>query len=149
MHRKQDAFVRDLHCYGLRWHRCRLWVLYLYIGLCLVSILYCLCDGSVQFKGRYVFLYLVFLFNVLVLPIEPCFNSKLRFVQFLIVTLACSACISSARAIIFRRYVFRYALMYICILSIGSFFAFFFKIFLLMFNNFIFNFSHFHRIFIC
>ena len=96
-----------------------------YIGLCLVSILYCLCDGSVQFKGRYVFLYLVFLFNVLVLPIEPCFNSKLRFVQFLIVTLACSACISSARAIIFRRYVFRYALMYICILSIGSFFAFF------------------------
>jgi hypothetical protein len=32
-----------------------------YIGLCLVSILYCLCDGSVQFKGRYVFLYLVFL----------------------------------------------------------------------------------------
>lgn len=78
-----------------------------YIGLCLVSILYCLCDGSVQFKGRYVFLYLVFLFNVLVLPIEPCFNSKLRFVQFLIVTLACSACISSVRAIIFRRYIFR------------------------------------------
>lgn len=96
-----------------------------YIGLCLVSIVYCLSGGKVQFNGRYVFLYLVFLLNVLVLPIEPCFNSKLRFMQFLIVTLTCSACISSERAIVFRRYVFKYVLMYMCILSIGSFFAFF------------------------
>ena len=34
--RKQDAFVRDLHCYGLRWHRCRLWVLYLWIHFFLI-----------------------------------------------------------------------------------------------------------------
>ena len=96
-----------------------------YIGLCLVSLLYCLSGGSFHFKPQYIFLYLIFLLNVSLLPIAPCFNAKLRFLQFLLVTLTCSACISSTRAVIFRRYFFRYVLMYVCLLSIGSFFAFF------------------------
>lgn len=96
----------------------------IYIPLCGVCLIYILICGELKFNGLYVVMYIVFGISAL-LASETYFNSKLRYILFLYVTLLCSSCISSSTAIAFRSLVCRNILILLTFLTIGSFIGYF------------------------
>jgi O-antigen ligase len=99
----------------------------IYIMLCGVCLIYILVCGGLKFNGLYVIMYIAFGISAL-LASEPFFNSKIRYVLFLCVTLLCTPCISSSTAIAFRSLACRNILVLLTFLTIGSFIGYFFGI---------------------
>ncbi|WP_195534304.1 O-antigen ligase family protein [Bacteroides finegoldii] len=99
----------------------------IYIALCGVCLIYILTCGELKFNGLYVIMYIAFGISAL-LAYEPFFNSKVRYMLFLCVTLLCTPCISSPTAIAFRSLVCRNILMLLTFLTIGSFLGYFWGI---------------------
>ena len=78
----------------------------IYIPVCMVCLLYILACGKLKIDGLYVVMYIAFFLSALGAT-EPFFNSNIRYLLFLCVTLLCTSCISSPTAIAFRSLVFR------------------------------------------
>lgn len=99
----------------------------LYILVCVLSLLCVIVGGGISFNGVYVILYIAFGISALFAN-DPFFNSDMRFGLFVLVTLLCSPCIRTKKAVQFRCLVFRNILLLLSILTIGSFVCFFFGI---------------------
>lgn len=96
---------------------------YIYYCAVLSSLLYILL-GGIKFNIHLTIFLLILGLNVIILPIDPVFNSKNRFIFFSIILIVCSPIIVSERAITFRQYVFKYSIVGLIALVIGSFFCF-------------------------
>ena len=108
---------------------------YPYYAACAISLIYIIFKGGIKINKQMLFFYAVIIFNVLVLPIDPMFRSQLRAMNFIFVTLVCSPVIKSQTAFAFRERVFKYALIGFSILTVLSFFCFFFGINMMPFNR--------------
>lgn len=97
---------------------------FLYLPVCCVTLLYVLVGGINKLEKTFIVMYVAFFLSAL-MSNEITFKPVLRFVLFFIITLLCGPCIYSKRAIIFRALTFRYILILLSILTIGSFFAYF------------------------
>lgn len=97
----------------------------LYIPICGICLLYILACGKLKIDGLYVIMYIAFSLSAL-LASESFFNSKIRYILFLCVTLLCTSCLSSPTAIVFRNLVCRNILIFLTFLTIGSFISYFF-----------------------
>lgn len=82
------------------------WLQTTYFGVTALSFGYVL-GGGIQFNGRFIALYIVLALNVLILPIDPLFNAKMRLLLFVIVTMVVSSAITTKRAVVFRNLLFR------------------------------------------
>ncbi|CDA86848.1 O-antigen ligase [Bacteroides faecium] len=96
----------------------------IYIPVCMVCLLYILACGKLKIDGLYVVMYIAFFLSALGAT-EPFFNSNIRYLLFLCVTLLCTSCISSPTAIAFRSLVYRNILILLTFLTIGSFVCYF------------------------
>lgn len=95
-----------------------------YIPTCILCLLYLFSCGGIKFNAKYLALYLAFGLSAL-MATEPLFNSRVRYLLFVGVTLLCTSCISSRTAFAFRNLVGRNLLFLLSLLTIGSFFCFF------------------------
>lgn len=95
-----------------------------YLPICSICLLYVLLGGVKQVNGMYVALFVAFGLSALFAE-EPMFNSKVRFGLFVMVSLLCSPCISSDRAVTFRALITRNILALLTLLTVGSFFCYF------------------------
>lgn len=95
-----------------------------YIPTCILCLLYLFSCGGIKFNAKYLALYLAFGLSAL-MATEPLFNSRVRYLMFIGVTLLCTSCISSRTAFAFRNLVGRNLLLLLSLLTIGSFFCFF------------------------
>ena len=66
-----------------------LWMQSVYFVALALSLGYVLI-GGIHFNGKYLTLYIVLVLNVLILPIDPVFNSKMRLLLFTVVTMVVS-----------------------------------------------------------
>lgn len=82
------------------------WLQTAYFGATALSFGYVL-SGGIHFNSRFFALYIVLALNVLILPIDPVFNAKMRLLLFVIVTMVVSSAITTKRAVVFRNLVFR------------------------------------------
>ena len=96
----------------------------LYLPMCGVCLIYVLLGGLRFGNKLYLLLYLAFGISAM-FATEPLFNSKVRFLLFVAVTLVCSPCLVTERAVKFRALVLRNILSLLIFLSIGSFFCYF------------------------
>lgn len=95
-----------------------------YLPICGICLLYVLSGGVKKVKGMYVVLFVAFGLSALFAE-EPMFNSKLRFSLFVMVSMICSPCIMSDRAVTFRTLITRNILALLSLLTVGSFFCYF------------------------
>lgn len=95
-----------------------------YIPTCILCLLYLFSCGGIKFNAKYLALYVAFGLSAL-MATEPLFNSRVRYLMFVGVTLLCTSCISSRTAFAFRNLVGRNLLLLLGLLTIGSFFCFF------------------------
>lgn len=72
--------------------------------------------GGIRFNGKYFALYIVLILNVLILPIDSVFNSKMRLLLFTVVTMVVSSAFITKRAVVFRNMVFKNVLILCSIL---------------------------------
>ena len=72
--------------------------------------------GGIRFNGKYFALYIVLILNVLILPIDSVFNSKMRLLLFTVVTMVVSSAFVTKRAVVFRNMVFKNVLILCSIL---------------------------------
>lgn len=91
------------------------WMQSIYFVALALSLGYILI-GGIQINGRYFVLYIVLILNVLILPIDPVFNSKTRLLLFIIVTVVVSSAFTTMRAVVFRNMVFKNILIQCSIL---------------------------------
>lgn len=96
----------------------------LYIPICAASLLYILACGKLRIDVIYVLMYIAFGVSAL-LAFEPLFNSHIRYMLFLCITLLGASCLSSPTAIAFRSLVYRNILILLTFLTVGSFICFF------------------------
>lgn len=106
----------------------------LYYVAAILSVLYIL-TGGIKIDTRFMIFLLILGVNAFLVPIDPIFNSKVRFAFFAMVMIVCSPLIKTARAIIFRQYVFKYLLLFLCPLVVGSFACFFLGINMMPYNR--------------
>lgn len=95
-----------------------------YLLICGICLLYILLGGVKKVNGMYVALLVAFGLSALFAE-EPMFNSKVRFGLFVMVSMICSPCISSDRAVTFRTLITRNILALLSLLTVGSFFCYF------------------------
>lgn len=89
-----------------------LWMQTLYYAFCIIAFLFIFINCRGEFNIRFAILYLVLVINVIILPIDPVFNSKMRLMLFILVTVVCSSAIVSKEAILFRHFLFKYIIMF-------------------------------------
>ena len=92
-----------------------LWMQSVYFVALALSLGYVLI-GGIHFNGKYLTLYIVLVLNVLILPIDPVFNSKMRLLLFTVVTMVVSSALVTKRAVVFRNMVFKNVLILCSIL---------------------------------
>lgn len=95
-----------------------------YLPISSICLLYILLGGVKKVNGMYVALFVAFGLSALFAE-EPIFNSKVRWGLFVMVSLLCSPCISSERAVTFRALITRNILTLLTLLTVGSFFCYF------------------------
>lgn len=104
--------------YRLRWRCLRFYAfldaVYIFCRIGFVFGIY--FDWWHSNNGRYFVLYIVLILNVLILPIDPVFNSKTRLLLFIIVTVVVSSAFTTMRAVVFRNMVFKNILILCSIL---------------------------------
>lgn len=100
---------------------------FLYVPIIIVCLFYIVLGRIERINILYFLMYLSFGISAL-LASESMFNSKMRVLLFYGVTLLCSAGFSSYRACVFRSLIFRNIIILLSILTVGSFFAYFFGI---------------------
>lgn len=107
--------------------------LFYYIALFL-SLFY-LLGGGVRLNMRFAIFLIIVGLNAFLLPIDQIFNSKIRYLFFLFVMLVCSPLLQSARAVQFRNNVFKYTLLGLTLLVIGSFVSYFIGVNFMPYNR--------------
>lgn len=106
----------------------------LYYCAILFSLLYIL-GGGIVFDGRFMAFLIIIGLNALLLPIDPVFDAKTRYCFFVLVMMICSPLIKTQRAIVFRQYVFKYTMLVMIPLVVGSFFCFFLGVNMMPYNR--------------
>ncbi|WP_291589271.1 O-antigen ligase family protein [Bacteroides sp.] len=97
----------------------------IYYTACIVCFVYLLGGKDTHIEPKFLVFYALIGINVLILDIDPIFNSRIRAAFFILVTFTCSPFVVSERARLFRLYVFKYSIIGFALLSIGSFFCYF------------------------
>lgn len=95
-----------------------------YIPISCVCLLFVLLCGGIKMNWLYVVMYIAFGMSALFASAQL-FNSNIRYLLFLVITLLCTPCISSSTSVAFRSLVYRNMLFLFAILTIGSFFGYF------------------------
>lgn len=90
-----------------------------------ISVLFIIYKGGFKISMPFAALYFIILVNVTIVDIPSFFKPFQRAMLFMMLTLVCSSAMPTAAAIIFRRYLFRYIIISMLIISVGSFFCFF------------------------
>mgnify|MGYP001637670192 CR=1 FL=1 len=97
-----------------------LWLQTVYFIGTSLSFLYLLSNG-IQINGRFMALYIVLILNVLILPIDPIFNSKMRLLLFTVVTMVVSSAVTTPTAVTFRYLLFKDIILLCSVLVPASF----------------------------
>ena len=97
-----------------------LWLQTVYFIGTSLSFLYLLSNG-IQINGRFMALYIVLILNVLILPIDPIFNSKMRLLLFTVVTMVVSSAVTTPTAVTFRYLLFKDIILLCSVLVSASF----------------------------
>lgn len=105
-----------------------------YYVAAVLSLMYVI-SGGLHLDRRYFIFLLILGLNAYLLPIDPVFNARIRFSFFAMIMLVCSPLISNGRAIVFRQHVFKYLLIGMIPLVLGSFICFFADINLMPYNR--------------
>ena len=104
-----------------------------YLAIVLGSLY--ILGGGIVFDSRFMTFMIILGLNVLLLPIDPIFNAQSRYCFFVLVMIVCSPLINTARARVFRQYVFKYTMLAMTPLVVGSFFCFFFGVNMMPYNR--------------
>ena len=97
----------------------------IYYVLLAVNFLYLISAGGAKFNKAFLFLFAVIAINVVVVDIPYFFRPQQRGILFGLMTLTASSVLESELAIRFRRRLFKYVMLGLVVLSVGSFFCFF------------------------
>lgn len=97
----------------------------IFYGLLTIDFIFLLSKGPIKLNGIFLFFYVVLIANVLIIDIPPFFRPFERLILFIFVSLIASSALESRKALIFRRYLFKYIVIGIVLLSVGSFFCYF------------------------
>lgn len=102
--------------------------------LFIVLISFYILGDRIYLDGRVLAFLIILCINAFLLPTDPVFESKARYGLFLMVMIVCSPMIKTKRAIILRQYMFKYIMLSMIPLVVGSFFCFFLGINLMPYN---------------
>lgn len=103
--------------------------------LSITFVLLYVLGAGIKVDGRFLTFMIILGLNALLLPTNPIFESKARYVFFAMVMIVCSPLIKTKRAILLRQYTFKYTMLAMIPLAIGSFFCFFLGINMMPFNR--------------
>ena len=106
----------------------------LYYCAIVFNILYIL-GGGIAFDRRFMIFLTILGLNAFLLPIDPIFEAKARYCLFVLVMIICSPLIKTQRAIVYREYVFKYTMLAMVLLGVGSFLSFFLGINMMPYNR--------------
>lgn len=97
----------------------------LYYVCLAINFVYLLSTNGSKFNQAFLFLYFVLFLNVVIVDIPYFFRSQVRLVLFFMMTATSASLFEAQNAVYFRRYILKYTIYGLAVLSIGSFFAFF------------------------
>lgn len=100
-----------------------------------INFIYLATSNGSKYNQAFIFLYLVLILNVLVVDIPHFFNPQMRLGLFMLMTATTTPFFDSEKAVIFRRYIFKYVIYGLALLSVGSFFAFFMGVNMMSLQN--------------
>lgn len=97
----------------------------IYFGSLIISLFFLVYKGGIHFSRMFLALYTLILVNLEVVNIQPVFEPFKRAALFVILTLVISSAIKTDVGMLFRTQLFKYSVLGMIIISIGSFFCFF------------------------
>lgn len=113
------------------WFPQKKYLYYISLGL---SFLY-MFIGGVKFNLRIILFLIILYINVLLLPIDPIFKSGQRLLFYTVILYVFSPLLKTKKAIIFRHFLFKYLIIGLIPLVLGSLICFFLGINLMAYNR--------------